>query len=113
MDTYLSNRNCGCLRCRVRGIMGAVVLLTIGFLFLIENFSRHDLNFGRTWPLLLIAIGVVKMLQRSASTEGHVQPPVVAPPFPMPPPAPPVSPVPPPPMQGTGITPSSTEVRHE
>lgn len=74
MDIYRSNRNCGCLRCRYRGIMGAVVLMTVGFLFLLENMHVRDLDFDRTWPLILIAIGVVKMLQRSAPTDGHVQP---------------------------------------
>ncbi len=74
MEIYRSNRSCGCLRCRFRGIMGAVVLMTVGALFLLENFHVRDLDFNHTWPLLLISIGVVKMLQRSASTEGHVQP---------------------------------------
>ena len=107
MDTYRSNRNCGCLRCRYRGVMGAVVLMTVGVLFLLENFHVHDLDFDRTWPLLLIAIGIVKMLQRSASTDGHVQPMAAGvPPFPMPP-MPPV-----PPMPGTQSS-SSPEVRHE
>ena len=115
MDIYRSNRNCGCLRCRYRGIMGGVVLMTVGSLFLLENFHVHDLDFGRTWPLLLISIGVVKMLQRSASTEGHVQPMDGMPPFPIPP----QSPVPP--MPGTqysapSSSPSSSpsnEVSHE
>ncbi len=74
MDSYRSNRNCGCLRCRCRGIMGAVVLMTVGVLFLLENFHVSNLDFEHTWPLILIAIGGVLMLQRSASTEGHVQP---------------------------------------
>jgi hypothetical protein len=114
MEIYRSNRACGCLRCRFRGIMGAVVLMTLGVLFLLENFHVYDLNFDHTWPLLLISIGVVKMLQRSASTEGHVQPPALGTPFPMPP-APPTPPAPP--VQGTQSSEfsseSSSEVRHE
>jgi hypothetical protein len=125
MEIYRSNRACGCLRCRFRGIMGAVVLMTVGVLFLLQNFHAHDLDFDHTWPLLLISIGVVKMLQRSASIEGHVQPPAMGPPFPMPP-VPPVPPVPP--MPGTQSSESgssesgssetmssesSGEVRHE
>jgi Domain of unknown function (DUF5668) len=110
MEIYRSNSACGCLRCRFRGIMGAVVLMTVGALFLLENFHVYDLDFNHTWPLLLISIGVVKMLQRSASTEGHVQPPVIGAPFPMPPvpPPPPASPMP-----GTQSSESSSEVRHE
>jgi hypothetical protein len=96
--------------------MGAVVLMTVGALFLLENFHVYDLDFNHTWPLLLISIGVVKMLQRSASTEGHVQPPVMGPPFPMPP-APPLPPPPASPIQGTQSSKSSSEsgseVRHE
>ena len=37
---------CGCARCRSRKLMGPAMLLTIGFLFLIENV--HMANFGRT-----------------------------------------------------------------
>ena len=111
MDIYRSNRNCGCLRCRYRGIMGAVVLMTVGFLFLLQNFHVDDLDFGRTWPLLLIAIGVVKMLQRSASTEGHVQPMGGMPPFPMPS-SPPV-PALPGTQSSSSSSSSSSEVPHE
>jgi hypothetical protein len=110
MEIYRSNRNCGCMRCRYRGITGAVVLMTVGFLFLLENFHVHDLAFDRTWPLLLIAIGILKMLQRSASTEGHVQP--YSQPFAIPP----VAPMPGQPYTGPGPdAPSapSSEARHE
>jgi len=96
--------------------MGAVVLMTVGALFLLENFHVYDLDFNHTWPLLLISIGVVKMLQRSASTEGHVQPPVMGAPFSIPPVPPPTTP-PVPPMPGTqssqSSSDSSSEVRHE
>ena len=115
MEIYRSNRACGCLRCRFRGIMGAVVLVTLGVLFLLENFHAHDLDFDHTWPLLLISIGVVKMLQRSASIEGHVQPPAMGPPFTTPP-APPMPPVPPMPGAQSSesmSSESSSEVRHE
>lgn len=110
MDTYRSNSNCGCMRCRFRGIMGAVVLMTVGVLFLLQTLDVYDLNFHRTWPLLLIAIGIVKMLQRSASTDGHVQPFAAVPPFSMPP-MPPIPPVPP--MPGTQSSAPSSEVPHE
>ena len=116
MEIYRSNSACGCLRCRFRGIMGAVVLMTVGALFLLENFHVYDLDFNHTWPLLLISIGVVKMLQRSASTEGHVQPPVMGAPYSIPPVPPPTTP-PVPPMPGTqssqSSSDSSSEVRHE
>ena len=86
--------------------MGGVVLITLGIIFLLNEFHVRDLNFGNLMPLLLIAIGVVLMLKRTASTEGHVQPPN-GPPFPMPP-MPSAPPVP-------GAQPSQpgSEVRHE
>jgi hypothetical protein len=104
MDSYRSNRNCGCLRCRFRGILGAVVLMTVGVLFLLENFHVSNLDFEHTWPLILIAVGVVLMLQRSASTEGHVQPLGSVSPFPMPPTTP---------VSSSQIVTTGSEVRHE
>jgi len=91
MEIYRSNRACGCMRCRFRGIMGAVVLMTVGVLLLMHTLDVSNLNFHQTWPLLLISIGVVKMLQRSASIEGHIQPPMAGVPFPTPP-VPPMQP---------------------
>jgi|SRR5450432_1096686 Domain of unknown function (DUF5668) len=40
--------------------MGPVVLVTVGTLFLIQSLDGPD--FGRTWPVLLLAIGLVKLL---------------------------------------------------
>ena len=64
-----NSQGCTCGRCRLRGLMGPVVLITLGVLFLISQYSR--VSFGQLWPVLLIAIGVVKMLEATASTEGH------------------------------------------
>jgi hypothetical protein len=50
--------------------MGAAIIITVGILFLIQNFSSFD--FGQTWPVLLIVIGVFVYLTRTASLEGHV-----------------------------------------
>ncbi len=47
-----------------RGLMGPVVLLTLGFQFLLE--SMGVIRFGRTLPLLLIVIGLVKIFQSTA-----------------------------------------------
>jgi len=60
-----------CDRCRARGLMGPAVLVTIGTLFLLEQFDA--VGFHRTWPLLLVVIGLVKVLQGNASTVGHVE----------------------------------------
>ncbi len=106
MEIYRCNRNCGCMRCRYRGIMGSVVLMTLGVLFLLENVRGGDLDFDRTFPVLMIAIGVLLILQRTASMEGHRQPFSGAP----------LQPVPPPPSAAPAQPASSSsaiEVRHE
>jgi hypothetical protein len=64
---------CQCARCRTRRIMGPVMLLTIGFLFMLDH-SLHVARFHQTWPVILLAVGVVKLLQGSASGEGHIPP---------------------------------------
>jgi hypothetical protein len=64
--------------------MGAAVLITLGVLFLLDELSR--IRFDQSFPALLIVIGVVIYLGRSAATEGHVQP--IGPGGVMPPPPP-------------------------
>jgi hypothetical protein len=97
-NAFASAMGCQCARCRTRRIMGPAVVVTIGVLFLLENLGA--LGFGRTWPVILLVIGGVKLLQGSASTEGHIVPPgpgVTPPGGPIPPvpPEPPTPPVPP------------------
>ncbi len=61
---------CNCARCGYRGLMGPVVLITLGVLFLLDHVNSY-LSFGRTWPVILLAIGALKILESMASTEGH------------------------------------------
>ncbi len=82
----LYNRQCPCQRCGRKRMMGGAVLLTLGGLFLLNEFTR----FGFQWPVLLIVIGVVMVWQHSASMEGHVPRGLVPPP--------PQAPAPPPPL---------------
>lgn len=49
--------------CR-RGLMGPAILLTLGFQFLLD--SMGVIRFGRTLPLLLVVIGLVKIFQSTA-----------------------------------------------
>jgi uncharacterized membrane protein len=51
--------------------MGPAILITIGVLFLIQQFSNR-ITFGELWPIILIVIGAVKLLEATASTAGHV-----------------------------------------
>jgi hypothetical protein len=58
-----------------RRLMGPIVLITIGVLFLLDQIG--DWGFGRTWPILLIVIGAVKIFERfiAPSTGACVPPP--------------------------------------
>jgi len=62
--------NYDCERCRARCLMGPAVLVTLGMLFLLE--TQDVISFGRTWPVLLVVIGLVKVYQSSASNAGHI-----------------------------------------
>jgi len=61
--------HCTCMCCRVRGLMGPVMIITVGVLFLIGEFTRY--GFGDLWPVLLVVAGVVTLLQSTASRDGH------------------------------------------
>ncbi len=70
---YRYNPYCSCPRCRAHGYMGPAVLITLGVLFLLSQVtSNYWLSFDRTWPALLIVIGLVSFLRHSAPANGHV-----------------------------------------
>jgi Domain of unknown function (DUF5668)/B-box zinc finger len=97
------HRSCPCDRCRMRRIMGPAMMVTIGTLLLLQ--SLDVANFDRTWPAILLVVGVVKLLQSNASSAGHVG---LFPPAPNPAAPPP----PPPPSSDPGATSASGEVRN-
>ncbi len=43
------------------GLTGPVILITLGVMFLVEEFVPHW-AFNRTWPVLLVVIGVLKLI---------------------------------------------------
>ena len=59
-------------RHRMRGLMGPVMLITVGVLSLSESLSGP--GWDRTWPVLLLAVGLTQLLTRRGT-----------PPLPMPP----------------------------
>jgi hypothetical protein len=63
---------CSCANCRAAGLMGPAILVTLGGLLLIS--AVHVVSFGRTWPILLLVIGLIKVLQSNAPTTGHTPP---------------------------------------
>lgn len=96
---------CQCDRCRTHRLMGPAMLVTLGVLFLLDSTSR--VGFGRTWPAILLVIGVVKLIQSNASYTGHVGP--------LPPATPGVPPAAPPPPAdpGSSSTPGSQSTSGE
>jgi len=52
--------------------MGPAMVLTVGVLALLNNFTQF--HFHQTWPIFLIVLGLVKVLGSSADTNGHVPP---------------------------------------
>jgi hypothetical protein len=59
-----------------RGLIGPTVLATIGTLILIEHL--HGPSFHRTWPLLLLIIGLVRLLESknpNSWSAGYAAPP--------------------------------------
>jgi len=76
---------------RHRGLAGPAVLVTIGVLSLLDNLNGP--RWDRTWPVILLVIGAIKLLERS----GHLTPPSA--PDSGPPPGPAVPPEQQPPSQ--------------
>jgi len=68
---------CSCSRCTLRGLMGPVVITTLGILFLLDELGRGNFSFGRTFPILLIVIGAVLLGSAVAPMEGHESAPAV------------------------------------
>jgi len=64
---------CKCQRCTICGLMVPAVLITIGALFLLGRLG-WGYSFGRWWPVLLIVIGIIKLAEAMASSEGHIGP---------------------------------------
>lgn len=64
-----SRFSCSCAFCRIRGLMGPAMLITVGVIFLLAEYSRYD--FRDLWPFLLIVAGIVLVAQSMASKEGH------------------------------------------
>jgi hypothetical protein len=81
----------------------------LGVLFLLDNVSR--VGFGRTWPAILLVIGVVKLMQSNASLSRHIGSLPPGTPSSVPPPVPP-NVAPPQAPSNPEQTASSGEVNH-
>jgi len=78
-----AQRICTCGRCSTRWLMGPAMVLTTGVLFLLQSLNIAYID--RTWPAWILVVGIVKLVQSSASSEGHVGPLPGAPPAVSPP----------------------------
>ncbi|MGC2768703.1 MAG: DUF5668 domain-containing protein [Candidatus Acidiferrum sp.] len=91
---------CRCQSCTIRGMMGPAVLITLGVLFLLHQVRGGHFDFGNTWPVLLMVIGILLLASSLAPRDGHIEPP--PPLVPPPPPAPPAMPPPQAPYNSQG-----------
>lgn len=64
-------------RCMARAISGPIMLITVGVLFALNNFTPY--GFGQTWPVLLIVPGLLSLWRRGSEPP---PPPVSGPGFP-------------------------------
>lgn len=62
----------------VSAIRGPLLLITLGTLVAMDYFE--GIRFSRTWPILLIVFGILKLLERVAAKPPDPRPPVYAPP---------------------------------
>jgi hypothetical protein len=90
---------CSCGRCSTRYLMGPAMVLTTGILFLLQSMDIAEID--RTWPAWILVVGVVKLVQSSASSAGHIGPLPGAPPA--------VGPMPPPPATPSSSDPSPNQ----
>ena len=61
-----------------RRVMGPIILITVGVLFLLDElFPYRGWGIGHTWPIILVVIGAVKILERffAPAAPALVQPP--------------------------------------
>lgn len=66
IGVWLFTRRCGwaglsATSRRAQNLVGPAVLVTLGVLFLLE--TQDIISFGRTWPVLLVVIGLIKVLR--------------------------------------------------
>lgn len=61
----------------VRALRGPVLLMALGGLLTLHRFQ--DLSFAKTWPVLLILLGLMKLFERMTLHSGTTPPPAGGP----------------------------------
>jgi hypothetical protein len=94
----------------VDALRGSVWLFVTGFVWLLDAF--HILSWGRSWPIFLIAGGILLFIRRTAEFPGANYPPTGYAPYSG---APPYTPPSAPPVTSTEIVPTqaSTDITHD
>ena len=62
----------------VRAIRGPILLIALGVLLMLQRFS--DFSFHRSWPILVILFGVLKLAERAVLHAGPPSGPAQTPP---------------------------------
>lgn len=60
---------CHCAYCRIRALFGPIMIIAVGVVFMVAQYSRF--SFGELWPILLIVAGVLKVAENMAPRDGH------------------------------------------
>ena len=58
----------------VRALRGPVMMMTLGGMLVADHFTRF--SFSRTWPVLLIVLGVMKLLERAGAPPANPYTPI-------------------------------------
>jgi hypothetical protein len=54
-------------------VRGPILLITLGTLFAVDHFGSY--TFDRTWPILIIVFGLMKLLERALPAPAYNYPP--------------------------------------
>jgi hypothetical protein len=57
----------------IQAVRGPLMMITLGVLLAIDHFGQY--SFGRTWPLLVIVFGVLKLAERAVVPPPEAYPP--------------------------------------
>jgi hypothetical protein len=64
--------------------MGPAIIIAIGLLLLLDQTRGNYFDFGNTWPVILLVIGLVSLASALAPMTGHIVDTPVPPPVPPP-----------------------------
>lgn len=70
---------CHCQSCMIRALTGPAIVITIGVLLLLHQLHGGTLDFGNTWPVILVVVGFLYLASSMASKQGHLEPPAALP----------------------------------